>query len=854
MLRKLRTLYGTYPVRFAVMTITAAFLIIFSVDMFILNRGTVWGSATDWSCQHYAVPEYLRMRFYETRELFPDFAMQLGAGQNIYNLAYYGIMNPLYLPAYLMPWMTMAVYVQLMSITVILISAVMAYFFFRKHFSGGIPLVLAIMFICAGPIVFHSHRHIMFVNYFPFLMGLLFAARGSDSVRNLLLTAVLSFAVICTSFYFSIGVFAAAAIYMVYYAMESGRGSSILTIWRYLRKKMLFMILGCMAAAVLWLPVLAALYSGRASGATEVSLIELLMPSMEFKLLLYSPNSSGVTCITAAAVFAVIGKGRGAERFLALVILACMELPIVTYLLNGGMYIDGKVLIPMIPLMLLVSGKFFGYYISGVVSGRITSAVLIAATLLAFAEGISYRTQSILLVVDAVLTAAVLAWGRKTGWRRAILYGSAVFSLAAGIIVCGWDKLAKRSDVSEFYSSEAQSLVDGILDESSEVFRFAEDSQKLTNVNRIYRTDYLTTNIYSSLSNREFRNFRLYTSGSDVNTRNNAIHLQPKNVIFNSLMGCRYRLTADEGAMLGERVKASSGEYYVYENEYALPLGYASSDVMSESEFSELSWEQQQEAILSNIIVPHNSGAGLAPERSEPFQLDIETLRSDGITVDGRVVTVNSEKPIICELSLAEPAEDKLILIKCAADNGMGENDIMLTVNGVQNKLSAPTWKYHNGNYDFTYILSSDETVESLELIFSEGNYTLMDFEAYTLDSSVLEGAMLNKDEFRADYSRNRGDTISGKITVANDGWFNISMPYDENFRITVDGRETDYFRTNTAFVGFPITSGDHEITVTYEAPLKNTGIVVSTVSAVSAAILLVCIYIDKRKRRNIGC
>ena len=135
MLRKLRNLYGTYPVRFAVMTITAAFLIIFSVDMFILNRGAVWGSATDWSCQHYAIPEYLRMRFYETHELFPDFVMQLGAGQNIYNLAYYGIMNPLYLPSYFMPWMTMAVYVQVMSIVVILVSAVMAYFFFRKHFN-----------------------------------------------------------------------------------------------------------------------------------------------------------------------------------------------------------------------------------------------------------------------------------------------------------------------------------------------------------------------------------------------------------------------------------------------------------------------------------------------------------------------------------------------------------------------------------------------------------------------------------------------------------------------------------------------------------------------------------------------
>jgi len=202
--------------------------------------------------------------------------------------------------------------------------------------------------------------------------------------------------------------------------------------------------------------------------------------------------------------------------------------------------------------------------------------------------------------------------------------------------------------------------------------------------------------------------------------------------------------------------------------------------------------------------------------------------------------------------------ENKLILIKCTADNRVGklkkQNDIMLTVNGVQNKLTAPTWKYHNGNYNFTYVLSSDKATERLELVFSEGNYIISDFEAYVLDGSVLEDAMLNKDEFRVDYSRVRGDTLSGKITVSDDGWFNISIPYDGNFRITVDGSKTEYFRTNTAFVGFPIAAGEHEITVTYEAPLKKTGIIVGMISAVSAMVLLVCIYIRERKRSNMGC
>ena len=88
--QKIKAFYCRYPDIFAVSAIIGVFFLLFAIDMLLFNHGTVWGSVTDWSCQHFAVPEYLRMRFYETHDIFPDFAMQLGAGQNIYNLSYYG--------------------------------------------------------------------------------------------------------------------------------------------------------------------------------------------------------------------------------------------------------------------------------------------------------------------------------------------------------------------------------------------------------------------------------------------------------------------------------------------------------------------------------------------------------------------------------------------------------------------------------------------------------------------------------------------------------------------------------------------------------------------------------------------
>ena len=53
----------------------------------------VFGSNTDWINQHTVIPEYFRTLFYETGKILPNFSLNYGAGQNIYNLSYYGFLS-----------------------------------------------------------------------------------------------------------------------------------------------------------------------------------------------------------------------------------------------------------------------------------------------------------------------------------------------------------------------------------------------------------------------------------------------------------------------------------------------------------------------------------------------------------------------------------------------------------------------------------------------------------------------------------------------------------------------------------------------------------------------------------------
>ncbi len=65
---------------------------------------TIAGSQIDWISQHTVLAEYFRQRFYSTHEFFPQFASELGGGQNIYNFAYYGLYSPLVLLSYAFPF------------------------------------------------------------------------------------------------------------------------------------------------------------------------------------------------------------------------------------------------------------------------------------------------------------------------------------------------------------------------------------------------------------------------------------------------------------------------------------------------------------------------------------------------------------------------------------------------------------------------------------------------------------------------------------------------------------------------------------------------------------------------------
>ena len=121
--------------------------------------------------------------------------------------------------------------------------------------------------------------------------------------------------------------------------------------------------------------------------------------------------------------------------------------------------------------------------------------------------------------------------------------------------------------------------------------------------------------------------------------------------------------------------------------------------------------------------------------------------------------------------------------------------------------------------------INTDETIDSIKVMY-------FDFDKFkTITHETLEITEQNKNE------------LKGKIVSKEDGILMITLPYEKGFNVEVDNKKVDYFEVADAFIGINITSGNHEIRITYKQPGLKLGASVSVVS------LLICfIYLKKVK------
>lgn len=119
---------------------------------------------------------------------------------------------------------------------------------------------------------------------------------------------------------------------------------------------------------------------------------------------------------------------------------------------------------------------------------------------------------------------------------------------------------------------------------------------------------------------------------------------------------------------------------------------------------------------------------------------------------------------------------------------------------------------------------------------------------------------MLNEDVFEQGYdllSKNvmtttssSGSSMEGTINVGSDGLFYTSVPYEEGWTATVDGKEAEITPVGGSLIALKLSSGTHTIRLEYYPKGFWIGFAVTTVCIATFAFLCIYTYIIK-KRKN---
>ena len=895
-------------------------------------RYGVFGSKVDWISQHSVLPDYFRQQFYETGELFPEFAANIGGGQNIYNFAYYGLYNPILMLSYLLPSVKMSDYMMAVQFLSLLASVLLMYAWLgRRGFPQRIRAGVTVMFLLSGPMIYHSYSQVMFVNYMPFLITGLWGAdryfeceeactgglvlthgsrihggryAGNVRRRSGIWIAVSVCLMIMTSFYFSIGGMLVLVLYGIhrFLAVCEEEGKKV-TPGIFLTAGIRFavpFILAVLMSSVLLVPTALTL-TGRGGESAGLSIAELLIPGVSASRFCYSTHGIGLTTLALTALLAIpcrtivrlprkrhvsqgirndVFFGRNlSDKVLAWGCITVLTVPVFAYLLNGGLYVRDKAMIPFLPLLCYVMACYLNDLGSRGPVAELLPYALTAVLIYVFRrQGEAGKYWKLLLLDGAVMFVcyAVILCCRKwlfpalshglsglkiRQWSTAVLMAVGI----AFLILFGNECHDRGAHAvsREFYQSATDARIGELIGEATEeekgfyrTEQLGGEEENAANLNRIWNMDQYISSIYSSSYHKKYREFREDTFQIEEPFRNFLMQSAVHNPVYQRFMGVKY-VVSDVEVPGYEEVSGYKevSEYEdmegktglrVYQNDRVSPAVYATDRVITEERYRGLEFPCNQLALLRYAAVKDISPDGAivngakenaAAENTAVKEIELHLPKE---TDSEEKQTVYLDLPDL----QAKEREAEVLFLKFRVKNLRPSKDVAVWVEGIRNKLTSVNHFYYNGNTEFAYTVPLRDGQKSVEVILGEGRYQISDAKAYLgILPDKEESIELYQSELRVDKERTKGNCIAGTIDVKRRGYLITTIPYDEHFEILIDGQAAEEEEVNTAFLGCRIEPGEHDVEILYHAPGVRLGKMISL-----AGCLLFIVYILSEK------
>lgn len=302
-----------------------------------------------------------------------------------------------------------------------------------------------------------------------------------------------------------------------------------------------------------------------------------------------------------------------------------------------------------------------------------------------------------------------------------------------------------------------------------------------------------------------------------------------------SLLGVKYvvlkaQITGHAQLKLLERVTVGEEVRYIYENLYALPVGYMADESIREYAGTDYAPFDNQETLYGSILgkdVNMYLPLTLDPDDDDSSIYNSSFIKSGTVTTGYFNGTVTDKGQYFA-------------FVDCRAAESIGV--AVYGIDGEQdNHWSVTT---HEPYVIDLGTLSPDQKVE---VSINAEQAVSGNIHVVRLDTEVFGKAIDTIRKQGLTVTRSGDTSLSGTVNAEKDGPMFLSIPYDRGWTATVDGKPATTFPVDVddsgedgAMLAVEIPAGEHTVELKYRAPGQWAGLIVSLLCAAIIAALVI--------------
>ena len=297
----------------------------------------------------------------------------------------------------------------------------------------------------------------------------------------------------------------------------------------------------------------------------------------------------------------------------------------------------------------------------------------------------------------------------------------------------------------------------------------------------------------------------------------------------------------------------------VSENQYALPIGYTYTDAISREELEAYDTLERQEVLMQRVMLEDLDAQGTEEVQVTQKPVAFTVEKEDGLHYEENQLTASKKQGTLTLSFQTQPDSETYLVLKNAVLHGdMTENPISLSFRNAENNLEykfrSDDDRYGTGQQDYIFNLGyHEEAFTSCEISFSRaGSISFDSMEIYSQPMTGYPKYIAERTEDVLEHAEIGNDEVTGSISLDEDKYLVLSIPYQKGWTAYVDGEETELLRANYMYMALPLSAGEHTIRLTFAIPGVKYAMIVMPSALLLFLILLFVGWMRKRHRRVI--